>query len=101
MLPSAAPKISFDLFKASRSIAEIAEERGLTANTIEGHLATYVAKGELAITEVIPEEKYLELKQAMAATTYASLSELKSQIDDKFTFGEIRMVMKELERKEA
>ncbi|PSR12460.1 MAG: helicase [Bacteroidetes bacterium] len=94
-------KISFDLFKASRSIAEIAEERGLTANTIEGHLATYVAKGELAITEVIPEEKYLELKQAMAATTYASLSELKSQIDDKFTFGEIRMVMKELERKEA
>jgi lambda repressor-like predicted transcriptional regulator len=91
-------KISFALFKAGRSITQIAEERGLTANTVEGHLATYVASGELAITEVIPEEKYLELKQAMAATTYHSLSELKSQIDDKFTFGEIRMVMKVQER---
>ena len=86
-------KKTFDLFKMGISIDEIAIERNLTRGTIEGHLSQYIASGEIPITDIIPEEKYLELKKAIEATTFEGLSELKEKLDDQFSYGEIKLVL--------
>lgn len=94
---SGTQQISFDLFKSGMSIFEIAKERNLTPGTIHTHLATFLALGEIKINELMPEEKYLELKKLMETIPHESFSELKSQIDEKFTYGELRMVSNALQ----
>ncbi len=49
-------KISYDLFREGKTIAQIAEERKLSINTIEGHLAYYVGTGEIPIGKFVSQE---------------------------------------------
>lgn len=50
---------SFKLDNEGKRVEEIAEERNLRQQTIEGHLAHYVSIGEINISEVISREKVL------------------------------------------
>ena len=42
---------------------------------------------------------YSELKKIIPTKTFENLSDLKHQIDDKFSYGEIRLVINELSEK--
>ncbi len=90
-------KISLDMFKSGMSVFEIAKERGFVESTIQGHLVHYIPTGEITITDLIPEEKYQELKSSIQSTTFENLSDLKNKLDDKFTYAEIRLVLGSLE----
>lgn len=96
---SGTQQISFELFKSGMSIDEIAKKRELTAGTIEGHLITFLPTGEVKITDLMPEAKYLELKKIMESTTYESFSDLKNKIDEKFSYSDLRMVNSALQFK--
>ena len=89
-------KISLELFKAGKSIAQIALERELNVNTITGHLASFIPSGEVKIIELISEKHYKELKAIIPKQTFENLSDLKHQIDDKYTYGELRLVLDDL-----
>ncbi|ALJ05708.1 helicase [Pseudalgibacter alginicilyticus] len=88
--------VSLELFKNGLSVFEIAKERSLTVGTISNHLAYFIPTGEIKIIDLMSEEKYLELKDILEKTKFENLSELKSKIDDKFTYEEIRLVTKNL-----
>ncbi len=90
-------KVSLEMFKSGMSVLEIANERGFVESTIQGHLVHYLPTGEITITDLIPEEKYLELKSSIQSTTFENLSDLKNKIDDKFTYSEIRLVLGSLQ----
>ena len=92
---------SLELFKSGMSLDEIAEARGYVRGTIEGHLSRFVRTGELAITDLMPEDKYLELKKLMTEVEFDSFSDLKAKIDDKFTYGEIRLVQEEINKEQS
>ena len=49
--------ITYNLFKEGKSMVEIAKERNLAIGTIEGHLSSFVANGEIDINEMVSEEK--------------------------------------------
>lgn len=87
--------ISFQLFKEGLTIPEISKKRGLVIGTIESHLIKFVNAGKLKVTDLMPKEKYLELKKLIKNISFESVSELKNKIDDKFTYNEIRMVSRE------
>ncbi len=89
--------ISLQLFKSGLTIPEIAKERDFVITTIESHLTQFIATGDIKVTDLIPESKYLELKKIMKSTKFEGLSELKNKIDDKFTYSEMRMVAKDIE----
>ncbi len=90
-------KESLKLFKAGKSIDEIANQRELNPNTITGHLAHFVPTGEVKITDLISETHYKELKELIPKHKFENLSDLKHQIDDKYTYGELRLVLDNLE----
>jgi len=89
-------KASLELFKLGRSIDEIANERELNPNTIFGHLAHFIPTGEVKITDLISETHYKALKAAIPKCTFENLSDLKQQLDDKYTYGELRLVLNDL-----
>lgn len=91
-------KVSLDMFKNGLSISEIAKTRNFVETTIQGHLAHYIPTGEIKITDLISQETYDELKTIMQQTPFDNLSDLKSKIDGKFTYNDIRLVANDLNR---
>lgn len=87
---------SLQIFKAGKSIDQIAFERDLNVNTIFEHLASFIPSGEVKITDLISEKHYKELKALIPKHTFENLSDLKSQIADKYSYGEIRLVLDDI-----
>jgi hypothetical protein len=101
---NAAPKpdsksVSFDLFKAGKTIDEIAEDRGLVRSTIESHLTHFISLGELDIFEVVDRKKVETIEQFFAGHDTRLTSDAKIHLGDDYSYGEIRMALKYMERK--
>ena len=82
--------------KMGKTIEEIAHIRELNENTIFGHLAKFIKSGEIKISDLMPKTHYQELKELIPKHTFDTLSDLKHQLDDKYSYGEIRLVLDEL-----
>ncbi|WP_305983251.1 helix-turn-helix domain-containing protein [Roseivirga thermotolerans] len=90
-------EISFALYKEGKTVEEIAKERGLVNSTIEGHLCKYIETGEVKATDLIEEEKLKNILSLITPET-SSLTEIKSQLGDEYTYGDVRVAMTEWKR---
>ena len=91
-------QISLEMFRAGMSVKEIAKERNYTTSTIESHLASYIPSGEVDILELLSLKKYKEILKAIEKVEFKNLTELKEQVDDSFTYAELRLVLLTLEK---
>lgn len=89
--------ISFDMFKAGKSITEIAAERDLVVGTIEQHLSQYVRTGELAIDLFLSTERLEMIASVMTEENKDSRSLIKQALPEDFTYGEIGFAMAHFE----
>ncbi|WP_111707891.1 helix-turn-helix domain-containing protein [Lutibacter citreus] len=91
-------KVSLKLFKSGKSIEDIAEERDLTTGTIIEHLASFIPSKEVKITDLIFVTYYKELKELIPKMTFENLSDLKHQIDAKYSYTDLRLVLNDLNK---
>ena len=85
--------ISLKLFKDGLSIPDIAKKRGLVKGTIELHLSSFIAQGEIDIYDLISEKRFLELKNKMEQLTYENLTDLKSKLNNEYSYFELKLVL--------
>jgi len=90
-------KITLEAFQRGLTIPRIAAERGLANATIEGHLAHFVARGDLDIHDVVSEEKRRAIEEQVERTRGRSLKTLKEALGGDCTYGEIKLVLAHLE----
>lgn len=90
---------SFDLHKTGLSIKQIAEKRNLVLSTIEGHLAHFVAHGELPIDEVLAREKRMAIEQIVEKFPDKNLGEIKNELGPDFRYGDVKLLFAHLKRK--
>jgi len=83
---------SLELFKLGHSIERVAELRGLSPVTIEGHLAFYVQQGKINIDQLMDPSKIPAIQQAIEKVGGIALTPIKDFLGDAYSFGEIRMV---------
>ncbi|MEP3999390.1 MAG: helix-turn-helix domain-containing protein [Ekhidna sp.] len=83
-------EITFEMYKEGKSIKVIAEERGLVEGTIESHLAQYVEKGELDVTDFLKPAKLKAILKCHEQGLTKS-GEIKGALPDSYTWGEIKM----------
>ncbi|TNJ43142.1 helix-turn-helix domain-containing protein [Tamlana fucoidanivorans] len=93
-------KESLLLFQSGKSIEEIAHERELNENTVFTHLASFIKTGETKVTDLISEEHYNELKALIPQKEFETLSDLKHQLDEKYSYGALRLVLENLNFKD-
>ncbi len=86
-------RLSLEMFLNGKSIEEIAQERSYATSTIEGHLARFVASGELDILKLMPAEKLDLISACFIETGSTSITEVKGILGDDVTYGELRMVL--------
>lgn len=84
---------SFRLYNEGLSVADIAKARNLTIQTIEGHLAYYVQKGEIDIEELVSPEKIVLIEPAIRDFDSGSIIPIKEELGNDIGFGEIRLVI--------
>ena len=87
-------RVSFELFKQGWSIDEIASERGLTAGTIETHLAHFVETDELDIHELIAADKIATISSYFTENEVSSITQVKQALGNDISWNEIRIVAK-------
>ena len=87
-------RISLELFRDGRSIAEIARERGVQPSTIENHLTRFISTGEVQLHELVPIHKVETIRNAVLKfNDGGALSPIKEYLGDDYTYGEIRAVI--------
>ena len=58
-------RLSLTLYKEGMPVEEIAAKRNLSVSTIEGHLASFILTGDMAIKELVPEHKIAPIAEAI------------------------------------
>jgi len=81
------------LFKAGKSIEEIATARDVAIGTIEAHLAECVRAKELSVLDVVPEPAVRQITGYFSRAASLSLAEARTQLGDQYSFGQLRMVL--------
>jgi nucleoside-triphosphatase THEP1 len=99
--PSDEPKVAkldtktetFNLYKQGKTIEEIAKIREMVPNTIEGHLAYYITKGELDASQFLPAEKIANIITVAKTLDTFQFAPIKQSLGDEYTYGEIKMAI--------
>lgn len=94
-------QVSFDMFQAGLTIAQIAEERGLVKSTIEGHLAHFVEAGELEIGKLLSPEKQQAIAQKLIEMKNSPHKDVKIALGDDYSYGDIKLVQAHLKYHES
>lgn len=91
---------SFDLYNSGMSLAEISGKRGLKETTILSHLAHFVVKGDLPISDFLTAEAIEEISAAVDQTKdvesesgHGKLAAMYQLLNGKFGYGYLRMVL--------
>jgi hypothetical protein len=86
-------EITYTMYKAGKTIPEIARERNLTESTIQGHFLPFLEEGLISITELVDPKKLETIKKAIAAANEPGLTAIKDKLGSNFSFGEIRLAL--------
>jgi uncharacterized protein YpbB len=92
-------KLSFDLYKAGWKIEEIAKERALSPQTIEGHLAHFVGTGDLDVYSFVPKAKVDAIADYLKRNPDQTLNAIKVSLGDATSFTDIKFVQQFLKHK--
>jgi len=98
-------RVSLQLFREGKTIPEIVKLRGLALSTIETHLTSFIASGEIDILEIVPAGKLdiiLKTIGDMNLEGHAT-SPVKEKLGNDYSHGEIRAVLyyKDRQQQEA
>jgi nucleoside-triphosphatase THEP1 len=84
---------TFILFKQGKTIPEIAKLRNMTNSTVEGHLAFYVAKGDIGVSGLVSEKRMDEIIVAAKQLDTFLLNPIKQLLGSEYSYGEIRLAL--------
>ncbi len=86
-------KETFILYKEGKTLKEIAEQRKLSPQTIEGHLAHFVQEGMISVDELVTREKLVLIEPALEDYDGKTLNSVKTKLGDDVTYGEIKLAL--------
>jgi hypothetical protein len=86
-------RVSYEMFCSGKSIDEIAVERMLAKVTIEGHLAYYVATGDIPVEKLISYDKYNRIVAYLVShpDSISQISAIKEGLGADFSYADIKV----------
>jgi len=82
---------TFELWQRKRSIAEIAEERKLSVQTVYQHIGKLIGQGSIEVTEVLSKKKLLQLEKLFEQSEGKTLTEIKAEAQEEVNWEELRI----------
>ena len=85
---------TFRLFEHGFNVEEIAQQRKLSINTIQSHLVTYIANGELKIDKLVDKEKQKLILKALENFDYnLGMTPIKNRLSNDVSYSDIRFML--------
>ena len=82
-------KLSLEMYLKGQKVSEIAKERNLANGTIETHLFSFIATGEVNVYDFITEDKLKMIVSLLKKDSTHSLSSARQVLGDDFSYTEI------------
>jgi ATP-dependent DNA helicase RecQ len=92
-------QITLKAFLEGKTIEEIAHSRSVILSTIEGHLAFYIERKKLDVTQVVRQEKIPAIEKVIMELGDQRLSPIKQALGEAYSYGEIKCVIAHLKTK--
>jgi uncharacterized protein YpbB len=93
LLPATALQ-TFTLFRNGHSVADIAEQRQLVVNTIEGHLVECIAAGlPVDLAKLVSDSDRIQIEAAIAEHGTEKLKPIRESLPESITYNMIRFVV--------
>jgi ATP-dependent DNA helicase RecQ len=90
---------TFTLFRNGYSVADIAKQRELVTNTIEGHLVECIAAGlPVDLTRLVSDSDRAQIEKAIAEQGSEKLKPIGESLPESITYNMIRFVVAARER---
>lgn len=87
-------QVSFDFYAQGMKPEQIAKERGLSVNTILGHLTAFVADGTIPVTDFVPQDHVTAIEEYVDSHSgLKGMKEIYDGLNEKYTYEEIKMVL--------
>ena len=86
-------EVTFGLYKAGKTIDEIAKERNMVPMTIESHLSHYVGLGMIDVKQFVEEEKMKNIITVSKTLDTTLFGPIKQSLGEEYTYSEIRFAM--------
>lgn len=90
---------SYILWRQGLTVPEIAGQRKLQPSTIESHLATYVAKGDIPLTALVPPALVEKCKAVILELEAQTVGPVREVLGDELSYSQIRMVLDQMHEK--
>lgn len=91
-------RITLQMFKQGKPVADIAAERSMSAGTIQSHLAGFVATGEVDILDLVDNEKLEKLIALMEADPELPDAAIKHKAGQSVSYCDISAVRNYIKR---
>ncbi|MEC4113305.1 helix-turn-helix domain-containing protein [Myroides pelagicus] len=88
--------ITLDLWKEGNGVDDIASIRKLTKTTIYSHLGKLISDELISIDDVLPLERIRELEALFEKYEGKTISEIKAEINDKYSWEELKLFQRSL-----
>ncbi len=83
---------SLQLFKAGKSLEDIAEDRSMAVSTIRSHMAKWIKTGDISVFELMDKTRAENIWKHMKISKAISLSDFKHEIPFEVDYYELRWV---------
>jgi len=89
---STTARTTLEFFEAGKAVEAIATERNLNTSTIESHLASCIEAGKLeGFRGMVEEEEFARIREAADEHGLEALKPIYEALDQKVSYGKIRM----------
>ena len=88
-------RISLEMFQTGKSIEEIAAERNFSISTIEGHLCTFLATGEVVIGQLLDSETQKKIIAVIDEIGPLSSKTIKERLEEFISYGQIKAALEQ------
>ena len=85
-------EISYEMYKAGKTVNEIAEAQGFVISTIENHLGRFIENGEIKIEEIVDKETIKTIMNYFKKHPTSLLSGAKTALSGKITYSQLKLV---------
>ena len=86
-------EISLQMYKAGKTVAEIAKERNFAISTIEGHLSNYLSTGEVKLDDLVPISIQEQIKSVIEKVDSINVTTVKAELPETIDYGAVRLVI--------
>jgi uncharacterized protein YpbB len=93
-LPKGATKqISLEMYRAGKTVEQIAQESNLAKSTIEGHLLAFIPTGEIDISVFVTPSELSGLQKFIQENPGSASSAIFAAFEGKYSYSQVKAAM--------